>query len=167
MSEGPLNFGKPLLYLTILGCAGAGYWFYKNWPVHAEGQGWSVDMPNKWQADPQLVDDQGVPRVYMRGPLADEIQGAGQVSWVLHGTVDWPAAPLKMLPMPPDSQEDRDIDYKKALLFTFTQGSNRFQGVVIDRNDAYVAYWLGCATSEFDKNQKKFQKSVLSLKVQR
>src|SRR5881394_1577894 len=92
MAEGPVNFGKPLVFLVIAACAGASFWAYKNWPAHYEGTGWDIDFPNKWEAS--VSNDPATPgKVIANGPLKMEEWGPG-VGWVTltyHGTLDFKA----------------------------------------------------------------------------
>ena len=90
MAEGPVNFGKPLLILVIAGCVGGGYWAYKNWPSHYEGNGWGVDYPNKWEFTPST--DPATPgKVLANGALKLEEHGNG-VGWIMlhyHGALNF------------------------------------------------------------------------------
>src|SRR5262245_339725 len=98
--EGPINFGKPLMYLTIIGCIGGGFYLWKTWPATFEGNGWKVDFPNKWETNP--FPDESNPlneRHVSKGPLMEE--GAEGVGWVTvnrHGALDWPRFAIDCIP---------------------------------------------------------------------
>ena len=54
MAEGPVNFGKPVGILVLLGCIGGGVYAYMNWPaVYEQREGphsyWSVSWPHDWE----------------------------------------------------------------------------------------------------------------------
>ena len=167
--EGPLNFGKPLLYLVILGCAGAGFYAYKNWPTNVQGTGWDIDFPNKWE----VSNDPATPgKVIVNGPLKLEEHGSG-VGWV---TLHYRGAIILKsfveektgytLENPDESQ---DIGNKKAIIFEYEdqEGGFRFLGCGVDRGDAVVIAAIGCRKAFFLDNRAHFEKVVKSLRCTR
>lgn len=170
MAEGPVSFGKPIFFLILVGMAGGGYWAYKNWPSHYEGQGWTIDWPNKWECAP--FPDPAEPanqRVAAKGPLGEEGSGEG-VGWVtvnLHGTLDWPTFAHKKVPGTIDWSMDDEIDHKKTLIFTYEDNNIRYIGSAVQRGDAVVVSAIGCVKPYFDANKPRFEKCVRSLRVSR
>lgn len=171
MSEGPVSFGKPLMWLVILGCGGGGYYAYTKWPVAYEGAGWSVSMPNKWQAGP-ANDPSDATKIHGSGPLAKTPAGEEQtgVLWakvVYHGALDWDGFMRLHLPGTPDWTQDLDVDYKKARLYMYEDKDMRYFGVAVDRGDAMVFYAMGTNKLNFPLHKAALEKSVRSVRCQR
>jgi hypothetical protein len=171
MSEGPINFGKPLLYLVILGCAGAGFYAWKNWPSHYEGNGWDIDFPNKWEAS--ISTDPATPgKVIANGPLKDETHGPG-VGWVTvnyHGALDFRAFVAERVNTTLENvNADEEIGHKKAMIFEYEEPDNgfRFLGSAVQRGDAVVIAAIGCKKTFFEDNKLRFEKVVRSVRCQR
>lgn len=171
MSEGPVSFGKPLMWIVILGCAGGGYYAYKNWPVTYEGAGWSVKLPNGWEAGP--ANDPADPtKVVGRGPLKKTPAGEEQegVMWarvVFHGTLDWASFMRHNLPGTADWSEDLDLDYKKAQLYMYEDKDLRYYGVAVDRGDAMIFVAMGCNKTNFPIHKDALEKVARSVRCQR
>jgi hypothetical protein len=164
MSEGPVNFGKPLFIIVLVGVIGGGYYAYNHWPAHYDGAGYAVDFPHKWVITPTT--DTEVPKVKATGPLLDENTGFGWVTVNVHGTIIWPDYVIQRIPAP-DWQEVIEIDYKKSVIFTCNDGDNRIIGVGMERGDAVVICVLGCPKPFFDQNRAVMEKAVRSLRCQR
>jgi hypothetical protein len=171
MAEGPVNFGKPLLILVIAGCAGAGYWAWKNWPTHYEGPGWEIDFPNKW--DVTLTNDPAVPgKVIASGPLKMEEWGTG-VGWVsltFHGTIDFKAFVAEKVNTTLEKIDDSiEINQKRSFLFEYEEqeAGYRYLGSAVDRVDAVVISVIGCKKAFFEDNRAAFEKVVKSVKCSR
>ena len=171
MSEGPTNFGKPLLILVILGCAGGGYWLYKNMGASYDGAGWSVKMPPHWKAaiandpaDPTKVTGSGpLPKL----PTGEEPTGTCWAKVVYHGTIDWDLYMRTHVPGTPDWTEDVDLDYKKARLFMYEDKEMRYYGAAVDRGDALIFYAVGCLKAQFPTYKPLFEKSARSVRCER
>jgi len=171
MSEGPTNFGKPILWLVILGCAGGGYYAYTHWPVTYEGAGWTVKLPNKWEVTP-ANDPSDTTKIVGRGPLAKTPDGLEQegVMWgklAYHGTLDWNSFVRDNVSGTIDWSEDVEIDYKKARLYMYEEKEVRWYGVAVDRGDAMVFVAAGCNKNDFPLHQEAFEKIAKSLRCQR
>jgi hypothetical protein len=167
MSEGPVSFGKPVLFLILAGLGGGGYWAYNNWPVHYEGTGWEIDFPNKWEANP-FNDPTSPGKVVATGPLVEE--GMTGVAWVtinMHGTLAWPDFVLQKLPGTPDKTEETEIAHKKSLMFEYEDNNIRYIGSAIQRGDAVIISAIGCAKHLFPTNKERFEKCVKSVRVNR
>jgi len=171
MGEGPVNFGKPLLFLVIAGCIGAGYWAYKNWPTHYEGPGWDIDFPNKWEAT--VTNDPSSPgKVVANGPLKVEEHGAG-VGWVTltyHGTIDFKAFVAEKVVTTLEKIDDSlEINHKKSFVFEYEEQESgyRYLGSAVDRGDAVVIAAIGCKKAFFEDNRAAFEKVVRSVKCSR
>ena len=162
MSEGPVSFGKPMLVLVLAGVAAGGYWYYKNWPTNYTSQGYSVGFPARW-----IYEEKGANRVDATGPLAEDGQGAGAISAHGHGGLEWPGFVFQTLGVLPDWQEEVEIDYKKAIKFTYDDGTFRMLAVGVQRGDAVVIYRVGCPKGMFDINRPVFEKSVKSVQCNR
>lgn len=171
MSEGPVSFGKPLLYLVILGCIGGGYYAYSHWPVSYEGAGWNVNFPHGWEAG-SANDASDPTRVFAKGPLPkmdlpDEQAGVGWAKIVYHGTLDWNSFMQAHLPGTPDWTNDVDVDYKKARMYMYEDQTTRYFGVAVDRGDAMIFCATGCAKNLFPKYKDIFEKVAKSVRAQR
>jgi|SRR5579862_2454241 len=171
MSEGPVNFGKPLMWIVILGCAGGGYYAATHWPATYEGSGWSVKMPHGWTASP-ANDPSDATKVVGTGPLPKTPSGEEQtgVIWmkvVYHGSLDWNMFMGIHVPGTPDSTEDVDIDYKKSRLFTYEDQNTRYQGIAVDRGDAMIMVAIGSTKATFSQNKAIFDGVVRSVRCQR
>jgi len=172
MSEGPVNFGKPLLYIVILGCAGGGYYAYTHWPAGYEGDRWSIGMPHGWTATP--VNDPADPMKVAvgGGPLPktpDGVEQAG-VIWmklVYHGTLDWQMYMNAHIPGTPDWTGDDDIDYKHSRQFMYEDQNTRYYGVMVDRGDALIIAALGTTKANFPLYKTLFEKACRSVRCQR
>jgi hypothetical protein len=169
--EGPLNFGKPLLYLTIVGVIAGGIYLWKTWPSTFEGNGWKVDFPNRWETTP--YPDPSNPlneRHASKGPLAEE--GMEGVAWVTvnrHGTLDWPRFAIECLPGTPDKTDpDNEIDHKRAMLFEYQDDKNfRYTGAAVQRGDAIVIVAIGAPVPLFETNRERLEKCAKSLRTWR
>jgi hypothetical protein len=167
--EGPINFGKPLLYLVLAGVAGGGFYLYKTWPARYETSGWLVDFPTHWEAAP--FDDPTSPgKVVAHGPLLEE--GQEGVAWVTenrHGTLDWPRFVIERIPGgAPDVTREDEIAHKKSLLFEYSDEKEfRYTGVATQRGDAVIIVAIGAPKHLFDTNKERFEKCVKSLRVMR
>jgi len=171
MAEGPVSFGKPLVILVLLGCAGAGYWAYKNWPAHYEGNGWSVDWPNKWETQPD--NDPARPgKVLAHGNLKDEEHGPG-IGWATinyHGAIHFRGFVEEKLGYAMEKEESGfEIDNKTAMMFEYEEADKNFRylGAAVERNDAVVLVCIGCNKMFFDENRPHFEKVLKSIKCQR
>ena len=168
MAEGPVSFGKPLVILVILGCAGAGYWAYKNWPSHYDGAGWSVDWPNKWETTP--ANDASRPgKVVASGNLKVEEHGQGVGwGWVnFHGSIHLPTFTEEKLGYPLENVvTGTDIDNKTALIFEYEEPDKnfRFLAASVERMDAVVMVAIGCNKAHFEENKPHFEKVIKSIK---
>lgn len=168
MSEGPISFGKPLLFLVIIGCAGGGFYAWKNWPsTYDSGAGWSIAMPHDWTA--QSANDPTNPsKVHGSGPLPEEQQGVCWAMMVYHGTLAWPEMVVKNLPIPPDKSFDDEIDHKKTLFYEYEDLQNtRWMGCAVERGDALIYYAIGCPKGVFEQNRAIFEKSIKGTRCQR
>ena len=168
MSEGPVSFGKPLLWLVIIGCIGGGYYAKTHWPVSYDGDGWSVDFPNKWE--PKSAGDSSNPsRIVASGPLVDELHGQG-IGWGFlwrHGQLAWPEMAVRNIPGAPDKQDDTEIDHKRALIFEYEDNNIRYMGASVQRGDALVMFAIGCSKPNFEANRALFEKTVKSIRCSR
>ncbi len=168
MSEGPVNFGKPLLWIVIVACVGGGYYAYTHWPVSYDGEGWGVSFPNKWEA--KSAGDSSTPsRITASGPLLEEIHGQG-TAWAFlfrHGTLAWPDMAIAHIPGTPDKQDDVEIDHKRALIFEYEDNNIRYLGASVQRGDALVMFAIGCPKPFFDANRPGFEKVVKSVRCWR
>jgi hypothetical protein len=171
MAEGPVNFGKPLLILVIAGCAGAGYWAYKNWPSHYEGPGWGVDYPNKWEFT--VSSDPATPgKVLANGPLKLEEHGTG-VGWIAlhyHGALNFqPFVAEKVNTTLEKVDDSLEVDHKKSFLFEYEEqeAGIRYLCSAVDRGDAIVIAAIGCKKQIFEDNRVQFEKVVRSVKCSR
>src|SRR5262245_38304139 len=131
--EGPINFGKPLLYLVIVGVIGTGIYLWRTWPATYEGVGWKVDFPNGWETSPYRepsnpVNVRGMSKV----PLKEEgVEGVARVTVNRHGTLDWPRFAIDMIPggAPDKTLPDEEIAHKKAMFFEYQDDKNmRYTG---------------------------------------
>jgi hypothetical protein len=171
MSEGPTNFGKPLMWLAIVGCIGGGYYAFTHWPATYEGAGYSVAFPHAWEAGPANDPADGT-KIAAKGPLpklpsGEEQSGVGWCKLVYHGTLDMNSFMAQHTPGTADWTEDLDVDYKKAQLFMYEDNETRYYGVGVDRGDAVVFCAIGCLKANFPLNKPIFEKVVKSLKCQR
>jgi hypothetical protein len=171
MSEGPVNFGKPLLWLVIIGCAGGGYYAATHWPYSYEGEGWNVKFPHGWEAGP-AHDASDPTKIFGKGPLPkgdlpDEQAGVAWAKIVYHGTLEWTSFMRTHVPGTTDSIEDIDVDYKKAQKFTYEDQNTRYLGIAVDRGDAMVFCAIGCAKDLFPQYKMIFDKTVMSVRCQR
>jgi hypothetical protein len=169
--EGPINFGKPLLYLVLLGVAGTGIYLWRTWPARYETPGWLVDFPTGWEANP--FPDPANPineRVVAKGPLIEE--GMEGVAWVTvnrHGTLDWPGYAIACIPGTPDkTNPDGEIAHKRTMFFEYQDDKNtRYMGAATQRGDAVVIVAIGTPVQLFETNRERLEKCVKSLRVMR
>lgn len=167
MSEGPVSFGKPLLFLVLAGVGGGGYYAYTHWPAHVEGQGWEIDFPNKWEQVP-FNDPSAPEKIVTKGPLLEEGQeGVGWVSINRHGTLNWPAFVQQNVPGTIDTSYETEIAHKKSLLFEYEDNNIRYLGSAVQRGDAVIISAIGCAKQFFPTNKERFDKCVKSVRVNR
>ena len=171
MSEGPTNFGKPLLYLVLIGCVGGGYYAYTHWPYSYEGAGWSVKFPHGWEAGP-ANDPSDPTKIFAKGPLPkgdlpEEQQGTGWGKIVYHGALDWPSFMQRHLPGTADWTQALDVDYKKAQMYMYEDQNIRYLGIAVDRGDAMIFCATGCAKAQFPLYKPLFEKVAMSLRAQR
>ncbi|HVR87492.1 MAG TPA: hypothetical protein VMU54_24410 [Planctomycetota bacterium] len=171
MSEGPVNFGKPLLWIVILGCAGGGYYAKTHWPTFYEGNGWSVRLPHEWEMNP-ANDPSDASKVAGHGPLPKTPAGEEQdgVCWgkvIYHGALDWNIYMQNHVPGTPDWTEDVDLDTKKARLFMYEDQTTRYYGAAVDRYDALVFFAIGTNKTNFPLQKAVFEGVVRSIKCQR
>jgi hypothetical protein len=170
MSEGPVNFGKPLFFLVLIGCVGGGYYAWQHWPSTYNGAGYSVDMPHGWTAAP-ANDPSDTSLVRGSGPLPkmgeDEQSGTIWMKLVLHGTLDWDMYMRNNIPGTPDWTQDDELDYKKARLMTYEDQTNRFFCGMVDRGDALVIVGIGTTKANFEFHRKIFEKCIRSIKCTR
>jgi hypothetical protein len=167
--EGPVNFGKPLMYLTIVGCIAGGIYLWKTWPATYEGPGWKVDFPNGWETAPH--NDPTQPgMVVSHGPLAEEgMEGVGWVKLLIHGTLSWPQLALDLIPGTPDKMDpDGEIAHRKSMIFEYEDDKNmRYTGVCTQRGDALVMVAVGAPKHLFETNRGRLEKCAQSLRVWR
>lgn len=171
MSEGPVSFGKPLLWLVILGCGGGGYYAATHWPATYEGNGYTVAFPHGWETSP-ANDPADSTKMISKGPLpklatGEEQSGVGWCKTVYHGTLDMNSFMVAHTPGTADWTEMVDVDYKKAQLFMYEDNVTRYFGIGVDRGDAVIFCAIGCAKANFVTNKPIFEKVVRSLKCQR
>jgi hypothetical protein len=168
MSEGPVSFGKPLMFLVVLGCAGGGYYAYNHWPAgYDSNKGWTISMPHGWEAVP-ANDPTNDSKVHCQGPILDEQRGAAWAMMLFHGTLAWPDMITKNLPIPPDKVIEEELDHKRALLFEYEDLQNsRWMGCAVERGDALIYYVIGCQKPYFEANRAIFEKSVRATRCQR
>lgn len=170
MSEGPISFGKPLMFLVVVGCIGGGYYAWSHWPVTADsGKGWSVNFPHGWEFQP-APDGVNDSRIVASGPLPEEQRGVGWAFMLFHGTLAWPDMVTKNLPLPPEpsSLKEDEIDHKKALFFEYEDQQNmRYMGCAVERGDALIYYAIGCPKGIFDLNRPLLEKCVKGTRCQR
>jgi len=171
MSEGPTNFGKPLLWLVIIGCAGGGYYAATHWPYTYEGAGYSVAFPHGWEAGP-ANDPADATKINASGPLpklstGEEQSGVGWCKVVYHGSLDLNSFMVLHTPGTADWTELVDIDYKKGQQFMYEDNVTRYYGVGVDRGDAVVFVAIGCPKERFTLNKPIFEKVIKSLRCQR
>ncbi len=171
MSEGPVSFGKYILWIVIIGCAGGGYYAVTHWPATYDGPGYSVSFPHGWTVAP-ANDPTDSTKVAAQGPLpklptGDEQSGVGWCKVVYHGALDWNLFMTTHTPGTADWTEMIDIDYKKAQLFMYEDNVTRYYGVGVDRGDAVVFAAIGCPKANFNANKLLFEKVARSLKCQR
>ena len=168
--EGPINFGKPLLYVVLVGVAATGAYLYRTWPSRYETPGWLVDFPNKWEAAP--FDDPTSPgKVVAHGPLVDP-DGPEGVAWVTvnpHGTLQWPNFAIEKIPgAAPDVTRDDEVAHKRALIFEYNDEKEfRYMGAAVQRGDAVVIVAIGSPKHLFDENRQRFEKCIMSLRTMR
>jgi hypothetical protein len=171
MSEGPVNFGKPLLYITIVACIGGGYWTWTHWPVTYQGDNWYVNMPHGWEAGP--ANDPADPgKIQGAGPLPKSPDGQEQtgVIWmkvVIHGTLDWNMYINNNIPGTPDWTNDDDIDYKHSRQIMYEDQTTRYYGALVDRGDALVIVAIGTNKTYFEMQKPIFEKVIRSIRCQR
>lgn len=170
MSEGPVNFGKPLFFLVLAACIGGGVYMWMHWPVTYESKDgasyYSIDFPHAWTASPNT--DPGMPtKVVASGPLPEETQGVGWTLLVYHGTLDWPGLVVRNIPGTPDVQAEADIDHKKSMTFEYQDNDVRYIGGAVDRGDALVMVAIGTSKANFEQNRLLFEKVIKSIKCSR
>lgn len=170
MSEGPVNFGKPLLVLVVIGCIGGGYYAFTHWPSTYEGKDggstWSVNFPHNWES--RLVADATYPtRISSQGPLLNEVPGVAWGVVIPHGTLDWPNFVIRNLPGTPDKSFDDEIDHKKCLIYEYEDNAVRYIGGAVQRGDAVIFCAIGCAKANFEENRETLTKVVRSIRCQR
>jgi len=171
MSEGPVSFGKPLMWIVILGCAGGGYYAFTHWPVTYEGSGWSVKMPHGWEATP-ANDPSDATKINGTGPLPKSPAGEEQtgVLWgkvAYHGALDWNSFVEKNVPGTIDWSADEDIDYKKTRLFMYEDQTTRYIGIGVERGDAMVFVAIGTNKTNFPMQKAFLENVVRSVRCQR
>jgi len=171
MSEGPVSFGKYILWLVILGCGGGGYYAFTHWPSTYQGSGYSVSFPHGWEAGP-ANDPADATMVFAKGPLpklatGEEQSGVGWCKTAYHGTLDFPSFMAAHIPGTADWTEITEIDYKKAQLFIYEDNTTRYYGVGVDRGDAMIICAVGCAKDNFNTNKRVFEKVARSVRCQR
>lgn len=172
MSEGPTNFGKPLAYLVIIGCAGGGYYAWTHWPSTYEtpDRGWSFGMPHGWTAAP-ANDPSDPSMVRGSGPLPkmgdEEQSGVCWMKTVVHGTLDWNMYQQNNIPGAADWVQDDEIDYKKARLLMFEDQTTRYYAAMVDRGDLLVICAIGTAKANFDFHKPIFEKCIRSIRCTR
>jgi hypothetical protein len=171
MSEGPVNFGKPMMWLVILGCAGGGYYAATHWPATYEGAGYSIKMPHGWEASP-ANDPSDPTKINGAGPLpkaptGEEQQGVIWMKTVYHGTLDWTMYQQNHIPGTCSWTEDVDIDYKKSRLFEYEDQNTRFYGAMVDRGDALIIAAIGTNKTYYPMQKEVFDKVIRSIRCQR
>ena len=171
MAEGPVSFGKPLFILVLLGCVGAGYYAWKNWPSNVQGPGWDVDYPNKWESTP--ANDPARPgKINTSGPLKLEEHGMG-VGWItlnFHGAIDFPTFVQEKVGYSLENVDSGfDIGNKTAMTFEFEDQESgfRFLGSAVQRGDAVVIATIGCKKMFYEDNKERFLKVVKSVRCTR
>jgi len=171
MSEGPANFGKPVLWIVILACAGGGYWAATHWPATYEGSGWSVKMPHGWEAVP-ANDPSDATKITGQGPLPKSPTGEEQtgVLWAkvtYHGTLDWTSFLQNNIPGTTDWIGDDDVDYKKCRQFMYEDQTTRYLGIAVDRGDAVIFVAIGTNKTNFPLQKAVFDNVIRSVRCQR
>ena len=171
MSEGPINFGKPLAILVLLGCIGGGYYAHKNWPYTYEvidGQSyWSVKFPNSWEAFP-AQDPNNASRVNFRGPMTEEAWGTGWAMTAAHGTITWPEMVVGNVGGTCTNVDmEVNIDQKKSLTYEYEDNQTRYVGAAVERGDVLVYVNIGVDKANFELFKEKMYKVVKSVKCHR
>ena len=171
--EGPLNFGKPLFFLVLIGCIGGGIYAYLNWPAVYESRDavsyWTVKWPHDWQTVPGN-DDSQPSLVKSSGPLIrDEFNGVGWAKTEPHGTLIWPDMVVAKIVGTPDKVEHDGftIDNKRALKFEYEDNENRFLGCAVERGDVLVYVAIGCKKDRFAEFYSKFEKVIMGVQCSR
>jgi hypothetical protein len=172
MSEGPVNFGKPVGILVLLGCIGGGVYAYMNWPAVYEQREsvnsyWSVSWPHGWETRPAGDPENGT-RVMSSGPLTEDLMGQGWAIAIMHGTITWPTMVLEKVGLTPDKViEDQLIDNKKCIIYEYEDNVTRFMGCAVDRTDVLVYVHIGCPKANFEQMRSKFEKVIKSVRCVR
>jgi hypothetical protein len=168
--EGPINFGKPVLYLVIAGCIGGGTYAYLNWPsVYEQVQGnsmWTVRWPHGWETTPDPGPEGNPSRVKSSGPLIkDEFSGLGWGKTEPHGQLIWPDMVVAKIGGTPDKVEWDGflIDNKRALRFEYEDNENRYLGCAIERGDVLIYVAIGCQKARFSEFYSKFEKCIMGV----
>jgi hypothetical protein len=171
MSEGPVNFGKPVLWIVIIGCIGGGYYAKTHWPAAYEGNGWRFKMPHDWEI--ASANDPADPaKLLGHGPLPKNAAGEEQdgVCWatvIYHGTLDWNLFLQTHLPGTPDWTEDIELDTKKCRMFMYEDQTTRYLGAAVDRVDAMVIVAIGTNKTNFPLQKAVFDGVVRSIRCER
>jgi len=172
MSEGPINFGKPVGLLVLLGCIGGGAYTYMNWPsVYEQRESvnsyWSVNWPHGWETRSANNTENGT-NVMSSGPLTEEVMGQGWAIAHVHGTLTWPTMVVEKLGFTPDKiTEDKLIDNKKCIIYEYEDNTTRFMGCAVDRGDILVYVNIGCPKANFEQFRTKFEKVMMSVRCVR
>src|SRR5579859_3437637 len=170
MSEGPVNFGKPLLWIVILGCVGGGYYAKTHWPTSYEGTGWRFKLPHEWEVSP-ANDPADASKIVAHGPLPKSPSGEEQegVAWakvVYHGTLDWNIFMQNNLQGTPDWSEDIELDTKKCRMFMYEDQTTRYLGAAVDRGDAMVMVAIGTNKTNFPLQKAVFDDVIRSIRCE-
>ena len=172
MSEGPVNFGKPVGILVLLGCIGGGYYAYTHWPAtyeQREGPNsyWSVAWPNGWETK-SASDPENNTRVVSNGPLTEEIQGTGWGVAMVHGSLVWPTMVVEKIGTTPDKIiSDQLIDNKQCVIYEYEDNVTRFMGCAVERGDVLVYVNIGCPKANFEQMRLIFEKVIKSVRCVR
>ena len=172
MAEGPVNFGKPIGILVLLGCIGGGIYAYFNWPsVYEQHETsntyWSVNWPHGWETKPAGDPENGT-RVLSSGPLSEEVPGNGWAMAILHGTLVWPTMVVEKSGTTPDKViEDQLIDNKRCIIYEYEDNVTRYMGCGVDRGDVLVYVNIGCNKANFEQFRPKFEKVIKSVRCVR
>ncbi|HVE42485.1 MAG TPA: hypothetical protein VNM14_21565 [Planctomycetota bacterium] len=172
MAEGPVNFGKPVGILVLLGCIGGGAYLYMNRPsVYEQREGpnsyWTVNWPHDWETRP-AGDPENATRVLSSGPLSEEVMGQGWAIAIVHGTITWPTMVVEKIGTTPDKIiEDKFIDNKKCVIYEYEDNVTRFMGCAVERGDVLVYVNIGCPKANFEQFRPKLEKCIMSVRCVR
>ena len=156
--------GKPLLIglLIVGGVGGAIYWFSTRPVPYSDEEGYSLDLPNGWEA--RKVGSQ----MAGSGPLTAGGVGTAMAAVYPYRTgqaTRWPEEGRDGFMVLPEWSQPAEIGGARAVVVTFLDGGFRYFGAAVDRGNSLLVFRIGCPPELFEKHRATFEKSARTVRL--